>query len=265
MRRYGCSESTCSGGSSPGCASRSKGASTTCSTLGDSRIASSRIGSIGTVLPRRDDSCCVITTFASLACRRCATAGAAKPEKIGTWIAPMCAIACEATATSGDIGRKMPTRSPGSTPSETSCSASRVTSRESSANVTSRRAPSSASPTAAMPSGRDTAQRCTQLCAMFRVAPTNQVVHAGPRESSSTCVQGCENSSPRSSTASGQNQAGSSCERRTSSPKSATPARRTRRVAFACSTVARSGRQTTSLTAVIQSPTTRAGTDASRM
>ena len=33
----------------------------------------------------------VITTFASLACSRCATAGAAKPEKIGTWIAPMCA------------------------------------------------------------------------------------------------------------------------------------------------------------------------------
>ena len=177
----------------------------------------------------------------------------------------MCAIACEATATSGDIGRKIATRSPGSTPSETSCSASRVTSRESSANVTSRRAPSSASPTAAMPSGRDAAQRCTQLCAMFSVAPTNQVVQAGPRESSSTCVQGCENSSPRSSTASGQNHAGSSCERRTSSAKSATPARRTRRVAFACSTVARSGRQTTSLTAVIQSPTTRAGTDASRM
>ena len=92
----------------------------------------------------------MITTFASLACSRCATAGAAKPEKIGTWIAPMCAIACDATATSGDIGRKMPTRSPGSTPSETRCSASRVTSRESSANVTSRRLPSSRSPTAAM-------------------------------------------------------------------------------------------------------------------
>ena len=74
----------------------------------------------------------MITTFASLACRRCATAGAAKPEKIGTWIAPMCAIACDATATSGDIGRKIATRSPGSTPSETSCSARRVTSRESS-------------------------------------------------------------------------------------------------------------------------------------
>ena len=37
--------------------------------------------------------------------RRCATAGAAKPEKTGTWTAPMCAQACEAIAASGDIGR----------------------------------------------------------------------------------------------------------------------------------------------------------------
>ena len=74
----------------------------------------------------------VIATFASRAWSRCATAGAANPEKIGTWIAPMCAHACEATATSGDIGRKIATRSPGSTPSPTSASASRVTSRESS-------------------------------------------------------------------------------------------------------------------------------------
>ena len=47
----------------------------------------------------------MIATFASLARRRCATAGAAKPENTGTWIAPMCAQACDATATSGDIGR----------------------------------------------------------------------------------------------------------------------------------------------------------------
>ena len=33
------------------------------------------------------------------------TAGAAKPEKSGIWIAPMCAHACEATATSGHMGR----------------------------------------------------------------------------------------------------------------------------------------------------------------
>ena len=48
-------------------------------------------------------------------------------EKIGTWIAPMCAQAWEATATSCDIGRKIATRSPFSTPRRTSISASRVT------------------------------------------------------------------------------------------------------------------------------------------
>ena len=47
----------------------------------------------------------MIATFASESMSLCATAGAAKPEKIGTWTAPMCAQACEAIATSGDIGR----------------------------------------------------------------------------------------------------------------------------------------------------------------
>ncbi len=82
--------------------------------------------------PRRSEPSAVITTFAS-ACRSLAAiAGAANPEKIGTWIAPMCAQACEATATSGDIGRKMATRSPGSTPSATRPSARRVTASDSS-------------------------------------------------------------------------------------------------------------------------------------
>jgi len=60
---------------------------------------------MGICLPRRDELCCVITTFASLASSRCLTAGAANPENTGTWIAPRCAIACEATATSVLIGR----------------------------------------------------------------------------------------------------------------------------------------------------------------
>ena len=47
----------------------------------------------------------MITTFASESCRRWTTAGAAKPEKSGTCTAPMCAQACEATATSGHMGR----------------------------------------------------------------------------------------------------------------------------------------------------------------
>ena len=72
---------------------------------------------MGTSRPRRLDVSVVIATFASDAWSRWATAGAANPEKIGTWIAPMCAHACEATATSGDIGRKIATRSPSSTPS----------------------------------------------------------------------------------------------------------------------------------------------------
>ena len=109
------------GGSSPGesATSSSHGATITCSTLGASRRASSTISSIGTSRPRRDDARAVITTLASEAWSRCATAGAAKPEKIGTWIAPMCAQACDATGTSGDIGRKIATRSPSRTPSRT--------------------------------------------------------------------------------------------------------------------------------------------------
>ena len=47
----------------------------------------------------------MIATFAPESTRRWATAGAAKPEKTGTWTAPMCAQACEAIAASGDIGR----------------------------------------------------------------------------------------------------------------------------------------------------------------
>ncbi len=206
------------------------------------------MASIGIVLPRREDSRCVITTFASLACRRCATAGAAKPEKTGTWIAPMCATACEAIATSGDIGRKIATRSPGSTPCATSSSASRVTSRDSWAKLSSRREPSSPRPTAAIASGRLCAHRWTQLCGIETVPPLNHVAHSGPRESSSTDSQGRANSRPTSSITSGQNQSGSAHERRRSSAQSAAPDRRRSRLAFACSRTASSGRQTTSVT-----------------
>ncbi len=188
----------------------------------------------------------MIATVASLARSRCATAGAANPEKIGTWIAPTCAHACEAIATSGDIGRNSATRSPGRTPSPTSASARRVTSRESSANVSVRREPSSPSPTAATASGVRPAQRWTQLRAIEISPPGNHVVHSGPRERSLTCIHGCENSIPTSSTASGQNQSGSAAARRTSSHQSPQPARRCRRVAFARSTTSGGGRQITS-------------------
>ena len=107
VSRYGCSESTASASVVPGhpSVSSSHGATTTCSTDGASRRASSRISSIGTARPRRLETVVVIATLASESCSRCATAGAAKPEKTGTWTAPMCAQACEAIATSGDIGR----------------------------------------------------------------------------------------------------------------------------------------------------------------
>ena len=158
------------------------------------------------------------TTFASACCSRAATAGAAKPEKIGTWIAPRCAQACEAIATSGDIGRKSATRSPGSTPSPANASASRVTSSESSAYERERRVPSSPCQTAAAAEARGPrAQRWTQFHARFSLPPTNQVAHSGPRERSTTVSHGRENSSPMSSIAAGQKRSGSSAEKRTSS------------------------------------------------
>ncbi len=96
----------------------------------------------------------------------------------------MCAHACEATAIAGAIGMKIATRSPGSTPSETSASAKRVTFCESSAYVHSRRSPFSPRRTAATASGVRRAQSWTQTRAIFTFPPTNHVVHSGPRESS---------------------------------------------------------------------------------
>ena len=129
-------------------------------------------------------------TFASESWSRCRIAGAAKPEKIGTCTAPMCAHACEATAAAGDIGMKIATRSPGSTPSATSASASRVTSVESSANVHSRRSPFSPRSTAASASGVRRAQSWTHARATLSRAAdepfrpfgaVRRVEHALPR------------------------------------------------------------------------------------
>ncbi len=44
---------------------------------------------MGTSRPRLYDASAVSTTFASASASRDDTAGPAKPEKIGTWIAPM--------------------------------------------------------------------------------------------------------------------------------------------------------------------------------
>ena len=103
--RYGCSDSTGSGSRVPGhpATASSHGATTTCSTEGASRRASSTVASIGSSRPRRSDVSQVMTTFASASASRWATAAAAKPEKTGTCSAPTCAQACEAIAASNDM------------------------------------------------------------------------------------------------------------------------------------------------------------------
>ena len=175
-RRYGASLSTSTASSTPGCfatasshhASRSAviGHSTparrqtrTLSTLGASASASSRTAFIGTTFPRRYDASAVRTSLAPASASREDTAGPAKPEKIGTCTAPMCAHACDAIAASGAIGRNVPTASPSPTPSSCSASASVRTSCDNSAHVNERRSPSSGTHTAASASGISDAQR----------------------------------------------------------------------------------------------------------
>src|SRR5438876_2316707 len=128
----------------------------------------------------------------------------------------MWAQACETIETSGDIGRKKATRSPGSTSSATSASANRVTRSESSLYVSPCRSPSSDSQSAAATSGVRSAQRCTQFQARLSLPPTNHVAHSGPRERSTTRSHGRENSSPMSSIAAGQNHSGFRSEEHTS-------------------------------------------------
>ena len=117
-------------------------------------------------------------------------------------------------------------------PSRTSASASFVTCCDSSANVSSRRVPSSPRKTAAIAFGRSRAQRWTQFVAMFSFAPTNHVAHSGPRESSQTVCHGSSSSRARSSTTAGQNQSRSSIERARNAWKSsiAVPAHEARDV-----------------------------------
>ena len=168
-------------------------------------------------LPRRSDQSAHSTTFACESSSREAIAGAAKPEKMGTCTAPTWAHACEATATAAHIGMKIATRSPSRTPSSTRASASCVTARDASDQVSASRRPSSPCQTSASSSGRSAAQRCTQTRAMLTRPPTNQVAHSGPRETSRTVSHGRENSIPRSSTTAGQNRSGSVTESRCSS------------------------------------------------
>ncbi len=233
-RRYGASLSTATVSSVPGCAATASAhhesrpavipqstparrQTSTCSTLGASASASSSTSFIGTRFPRRYDASAVSTSFASASASRADTAGPAKPEKIGTWIAPMCAQACEAIAASGDIGRNVPTASPSRIPSLRRACASRLTSCDSSAQVSERRPPSSGAQTAASRSGVSRAHRCTHASARLSRAPTNQVVHSIPRDASRTSSQLRASGIPRSSTTARQNRSGSSTDTRCSS------------------------------------------------
>ncbi len=76
--------------------------------------------------------------------------------------------------------------------------------------------PATLSIIAATASGVRSAHACTHVCAMFRRAPPNHVVHSIPRESSSTSSHGRARSSSRSAATARQKRSGSSTETRCS-------------------------------------------------
>ena len=100
------------------------------SSVSRSPITSSTCCLIGAVLPLRRAPSTVISAFASENSIRSAPTPAEKPPKTTLWIAPMRAQASIATATSGIIGRKIPTTSPAPMPRSLSALAKRWTSRE---------------------------------------------------------------------------------------------------------------------------------------
>ena len=83
----------------------SRAHTTTARTDGTSATAASAIAFIATGRPRRGTASAVSNATAPASASRAATAGAAKPEKIGTTIAPILAIAKNPATTWIDIGR----------------------------------------------------------------------------------------------------------------------------------------------------------------
>ena len=216
--------------------SPSRRQTTVCVTVGDDSSASSAICFIGTTCPRRSEPSAVISAFAFASASRAAIAGGAKPEKTGTCTAPRCAQACDAIATCGDIGRKIPTASPGPMPIDASPSARRKTSSDSSPHVSDIREPSSPCQIAACSSASSPAAHLwTQFQARLSFPPVNQVAHSSPREVSTTCSHGSENSRPRSSIRAGQKRSGSSIEMRWRARYPSTPSLRASLVRFALS------------------------------
>ena len=92
-------------------------------------MASSTSCLIAAVFPLRRAPSTVISTFASETSMRSLTDSTEKPPNTTLCGAPMRAHASIATTTSGIIGRKMPTTSPGSTPRSFSALANFCTSR----------------------------------------------------------------------------------------------------------------------------------------
>ena len=180
--------------------------------------ASSSVARISMRLPRRSDQSAQIATFACESSSRDAIAGAAKPEKIGTCTAPMCAHACAATATAGrhrHVDRDPVARADAEL-DERLGELRHLPRGLGVGERLARRRPRRARRAPRRPAA-SSAQRCRQTRATFTRPPLNQVAHSGPRDESTTDVQGCENSIPRSSTTAGQKRSGSSTEIRCSS------------------------------------------------
>src|SRR5215218_8253680 len=150
-----------------------------------SPITSSTCCLIGAVLPLRRAPSTVISALASENSIRSRTDSALKPPKTTLWTAPIRAHASIATATSGIIGRKIPTTSPARMPRSFSAFAKRCTSAWSDAYVMSRSSPSSPRQWKATRSPRPASTwRSRQLYETLSRPPTNHLANGGFDQSS---------------------------------------------------------------------------------
>ena len=243
MSRYGVSESTSSAGSSPGQSATSvvpdgagvidvlerRGAVDRRRLLEASSSIAHRPCRGATSVARRDHDL-------RLAARsRCATAGAAKPEKIGTWIAPEVRARVRGDR---DLGRHRQEDRDAVARADAErgerLGEARHLARHLGEGQLAARAVLAASPTAATASGVRSAQRCTQFQAMFSLPPANHVAHSRPARDVHDRVPRLENSSPMSSIAAGQNHVGVVLASAGRAPGSESiPCRRMSRMTFA--------------------------------
>src|SRR5215211_6014100 len=149
----------------------------------------------GAVLPLRRAPSTVTSALAFETSMRSLTDSTLKPPNTTLCGAPMRAQASIATTTSGIIGRKIPTTSPFSMPLSLSALANRLTSRSSSAYVTSRSSPSSPRQWNATRSPLPASTwRSRQLCETL-IFPSENHLKNGGLESSSACVGSANQSS----------------------------------------------------------------------